>query len=451
MGFRFFVLNTYIAMALSSDQLRQYVQNLGFENLNELQHRMLNSKSKNRILLSQTGSGKTVGFLLPLIAEIQTNSRELQALIIAPTRELAVQIEQVFKSIKSGLKITTCYGGHSVQVERKSLEGKTHVVIGTPGRICDHIDRGRLDLKHAKSLVIDEYDKCLEFGFYDQLAFITNELVRLERATLVSATELAEIPDFFPVKEFETLHFLNAQTEPDFVKWRVTVSPDAKFDGLLHLLNSFQGEQAIVFCNFREATEKIVDFLNENEYPAVFYHGGMEQDDRERALLKFRNGSEHTLVCTDLGSRGLDIPEIKHVVHFQYPHSEEAFTHRNGRTARIQKQGNIYLMVNTGEPVPDYILIPKNEFKIKDINLPPKQSEWITIYFSGGKKNKINKVDLVGFLLQKSGLNKDEIGLISVLDFTSFVAVKRKKAKETLSNIQGEKIKGQKLKISIAR
>lgn len=438
-------------MSLSTEQLQQYLQNLGFDNLNELQHRMLNSKGKNRILLSQTGSGKTVGFLLPLLSDIQTDSTELQALIIAPTRELATQIEQVFKSIKSGLKITTCYGGHSVQVERKSLEGKTQVVIGTPGRICDHIDRGRLDLSRVKILVIDEYDKCLEFGFLDQLSFITRDLVRLEKTTLVSATELSEIPDFFPVQEFETIHFLNANNEPDFIKWRVTVSPDSKFDGLLNLLTHFQGEQTIVFCNFREATEKIVAYLDEHEYPAVFYHGGMEQDDRERSLLKFRNGSEHTLVCTDLGSRGLDIPEIKHVIHFQYPHSQEAFTHRNGRTARIQKQGNIYLMVNSGETVPDYIEIPETEYAISRSKLEPVYSEWITLYFSGGKKNKINKVDLVGFLLQKGGLKKEEIGLISVLDFSSFVAVNRIKVKEILRNIQGEKIKGQKLKISIAR
>jgi ATP-independent RNA helicase DbpA len=438
-------------MSISTEQLHQYLQNLGFDNLNELQHRMLNSKSKNRILLSQTGSGKTVGFLLPLLSDIQVESNELQALIIAPTRELATQIEHVFKSIKSGLKITTCYGGHSVQVERKSLEGKTQVVIGTPGRICDHIDRGRLDLSQVKTLVIDEYDKCLEFGFLDQLAFITNELIRLEKTTLVSATELAEIPDFFPVKDFESIHFLNRNNEPDFIKWKVTVRPDSKFDGLLHVLTSFQGEQTIVFCNFREATEKIVEYLDEQEYPAVFYHGGMEQDDRERSLLKFRNGSEHTLVCTDLGSRGLDIPEIKHVVHFQYPHSQEAFTHRNGRTARIQKQGNIYLMINSGELVPDYIEIPDTEYKINNVHLNPVQPEWITLYFSGGKKNKINKVDLVGFLLQKANLSKDEIGLISVLDFSSFVAVKRSKVKEILKNIQNEKIKGQKHKISIAR
>jgi ATP-independent RNA helicase DbpA len=147
----------------------------------------------------------------------------------------------------------------------------------------------------------------------------------------------------------------------------------------------------------------------------------------------------------------LDIPEIKHVVHFQYPHSEEAFTHRNGRTARIQKQGNIYLMVNTGEPVPDYVEVPAAEFTMPTDKIYPVDSEWITLYFSGGKKNKINKIDFVGFLSQKGGLSKDDMGLITVLDFTSYVAVKRSKVKLLLQAIQGEKVKGQKLKISIAR
>lgn len=440
-----------IKMPITTDELKKYLKNLGFQNLNELQHRMLTSKSKNHILLSQTGSGKTIGYLMPLIDSIQSESKDLQALIIAPTRELATQIEHVFKSVKCGLKIITCYGGHSIKIEEKSLNQQTQVVIGTPGRLCDHIDRGKLDLSKVRSLVIDEYDKCLEFGFFTQLAFITHELGRLEKTTLVSATELAEIPDFFPVKNFETIHFLTSQNEPNFVKWKVTVTPDSKFEGLLNLLTSFRGEQAIVFCNFREVTEKIVGYLDEHFYPAVFYHGGMEQDDRERSLLKFRNGSEHTLVCTDLGSRGLDIPEIKHVVHFQYPHSQEAFTHRNGRTARIQKQGNIYLLMNSGETVPDYIEIPEIEFKLMREKITPVYPEWITIYFSGGKKNKINKIDLVGFLFQKGKAKKEDIGLISVLDFSSFVAIKRKKSKEILKIIQGEKIKGQKIKIALAR
>jgi superfamily II DNA/RNA helicase len=438
-------------MPFPPDQLQEYLKNLGFESWNELQTTMLEKGDKNTILLSKTGSGKTVGFLLPLIKMVEHDNLDVQALIIAPTRELAVQIESVFRSMKTGLKITTCYGGHNIQVEQKSFAGKTQVVIGTPGRICDHIDRGTIDLAKVKTLVIDEYDKCLEFGFYDQLAFITDELIHLNQVSLVSATELNEIPSFFPVQDFETLNFLSASKEPEFVKWKIQVNSDSKFQTLFNLLCSFQGEQVIVFCNFREATEKIVEVLSENDYPAVYYHGGMEQDERERAILKFRNGSEHTLVCTDLGSRGLDIPEIKHVVHFQYPHSEQIFIHRNGRTARIQNKGNIYLMINSDEPIPDYVSVPEKVYSFPQKMTIPKKSEWVTLYFSGGKKNKINKIDLVGFLTQKGNLQKEEIGLITVLDFSSFVALKSNQVNRVLNEVKGQKIKGQKLKIDIAR
>jgi ATP-dependent RNA helicase DeaD len=438
-------------MTFSTEQLQDYLKNLDFESWNELQLNMLNIGDKNTILLSKTGSGKTVGFILPLIKMVEKDNLDVQAMIIAPIRELAVQIEGVFRSMKTGLKITTCYGGHNIQVEQKSFIGKTQVIIGTPGRICDHINRGTLDLKKVKTLVIDEYDKCLEFGFYDQLAFITDELVQLKQVSLVSATELNEIPSFFPVQEFETLNFLSASKDPEFVKWNVPVNSDNKFQTLLNLLCSFNGEQAIVFCNFREATEKIVEVLNENDYAAVYYHGGMEQDERERSLLKFRNGSEHTLVCTDLGSRGLDIPEIKHVIHFQYPQSEQIFIHRNGRTARIQNKGNIYLMINSDEPTPDYVSIPDKKYSLSQRTSAPSKPEWVTLYFSGGKKNKINKIDLVGFLTQKGGLHKDEIGLITVLDFSSFLAVKRNRISHVLNAVKGQKIKGQKLKIDIAR
>jgi ATP-independent RNA helicase DbpA len=177
----------------------------------------------------------------------------------------------------------------------------------------------------------------------------------------------------------------------------------------------------------------------------------MEQDERERALIKFRNGSFHTLICTDLGSRGLDIPEIQHVVHFQFPQSEEAFIHRNGRTARMKANGSSYLFLNPDERTPDYLNMPKEEFKLPKKVDAPIDSPWITLYFSGGKKDKINKIDLVGFLGQKGGLAKEEIGLITVQDFSSYVAVKRQNVRELLQRIRPEKIKGKKLKIDVSK
>jgi superfamily II DNA/RNA helicase len=440
-------------MRKEEDIIQYVLKNTGFKGLNKLQEEALKESQKNNdlVLLSQTGSGKTVAFLLPLLLQLDAKKTGVQALIIAPSRELAIQIETVFKSFKPNFKVLTCYGGHSMQVERNSLTDAPTLLIGTPGRICDHISRENIDLTHTGQLVIDEYDKCLEFGFEEQMRFIREQFRNLKKTTLVSATEMETFPDYLRLKSPHIINYLSSQESPDISFFRVPVRSSNKFDRLYDLLCSFQGELTIIFCNFREATESITTFLKESGFESIAYHGGMEQEDRERALIKFRNGSHHTLVCTDLGSRGLDIPEIQHVVHFQYPHSKEAFIHRNGRTARMKANGSAYLMINSDEETPEYLKIPHSVYKIPNHPIAPVESPWITIYFSGGKKNKINKIDLVGFLGQKGELKKEDIGLITVLDFSSFVALKRKNLHALLKKISNEKVKGKKLKISIAR
>jgi superfamily II DNA/RNA helicase len=426
------------------------LQNTGFSSLNELQIETLNNseKSNNLLLLSQTGSGKTLAFLLPILLNLKSNLPFIQAVIIAPSRELAMQIETVFKSLKTNHKVLTCYGGHSMQTEKKSLTEAPALLIGTPGRICDHISRNNLELNKAEYFVIDEYDKCLEFGFEEQMKMIRSEFNRLRQTILVSATELAEYPPYLRFEKPATINYLHKGAEPAIQFFKVKTNSSSKYSTLFKLLCSFNGEPAIVFCNYREATEEIVKDLANNNYEAVAYHGGMEQDQRERALIKFRNGSHHTLICTDLGSRGLDIPEIQHVVHFQYPQNKESYIHRNGRTARMKANGSAYLMLNSDEQNPDYLEIPDSEYKM--IPSDPVQSPWVTLYFSGGKKDKINKIDLVGFLGQKGGLAKEDIGLITVQDFSSFVAVKREGVSKMLSKVALEKVKGKKLKIAIA-
>lgn len=429
------------------------LKSAGFESLNELQRETIDAhnKHKNLLILSQTGSGKTLAFLLPTLCQLNPESNSIQALVLAPSRELAIQIENVFKSLKSNFKVLTCYGGHSMRTELNSLTEAPAVLIGTPGRICDHITRGQLDLSDVKQLVIDEYDKCLELGFEDQMKFIETELTGVKNTCLVSATELKEFPSYLAFNEPGIINHLDNFQAPDITYLKVSYTADSKFERLFDLLCTFNGELTIVFCNFREATETIVDYLNTMNYEAVAYHGGMEQEDRERALIKFRNGSFHTLVCTDLGSRGLDIPEIQHVVHFQYPQNQEAYIHRNGRTARMKANGSAYLMMNKSEETPDYLDLPETEFKPPFGKATPVKSPWVTLYFSAGKKDKINKIDLVGFLGQKGSLQKHEIGLITVQDRSSFVAVPRKKVKTLLETVRDQKVKGQKLRIAIAR
>lgn len=429
------------------------LKNIGFDELNELQQETLKHATlhDNLLILSQTGTGKTLAFLLPLLVHLSEKKKGIQAVIIAPSRELVLQLEEVFKSLKTGYKVTTSYGGHSMRVEQNSLSEAPALLIGTPGRICDHITRNTLDLSGVQEIIVDEYDKCLELGFEDQMKFIYSELTNLRRTRLVSATKLDEFPAFLSFEQPAVVDFLHQAKELELSYWKFPVTTDTKFERLFDLLCSFKGELAIVFCNFREATESVMDYLEERNYEATVYHGGMEQEDRERALLKFRNGSSHTLICTDLGSRGLDIPEIQHVVHFQYPHSKEAFIHRNGRTARMKANGSCYLLINREENIPDYVEIPSEEYSVSKKNSVPTQSEWVTLYFSGGKKNKINKVDFVGFLMQRGQLQKEEIGHIVVMDFSSYVSVKRKGVNALLQRIRSEKVKGKKLKIAISR
>jgi ATP-independent RNA helicase DbpA len=429
------------------------LHHLGFRALNELQKETLLSvaQNKNTLILSQTGSGKTVAFLLPLVERLDQDANGIQAVILAPSRELAMQIESVFKAMKTNFKVLTCYGGHSMRVEINSLSESPAVLIGTPGRICDHITRGNLDLSTVAHLIVDEYDKCLEFGFEDQMKFIHQDLTNLHYTTLVSATELEVFPSYLSFDHPAVINHLSQAEEPEITFWKFPITTRDKYDQVFELLCAFKGELTIVFCNFREATESLAEFLAENGYETQVYHGGMEQEERERALIKFRNGTCHTLVCTDLGSRGLDIPEIQHVVHFQYPNSKEAFIHRNGRTARMKANGSSYLLVNPAEELPPYITVTEETFHLPKEDTIPVLSPWITLYFSGGKKDKINKIDIVGFLGQKGGVDKSEIGLITVMDFSSFVAVKRKNVRAILQRISTEKIKGKKLKIAIAK
>ena len=440
-------------MNFDLQRISKILLSIGFTSLNTLQEETLNKSqvNDNLMILSQTGSGKTFAFLLPLFLRLDENSKSVQALILAPSRELAIQIENVFRAMKTNHKVLTCYGGHSIQVEIKSLQESPSVIIGTPGRICDHLSRNTLDLSLVSQLVVDEYDKSLEFGFEEQLKFIYQQLETLRYTTLVSATEHKAFPSYFVFRNPAQVNHLDKAKDLPITFYHFPVKTFNKLDRLFNLLCSFKGELTIVFCNFREATATVCDFLHQKGYESIIYHGGMEQDEREKALIKFKNKTHHTLICTDLGSRGLDITAIQHVVHFQFPQNEEAFIHRNGRTARMTANGSSYLLVNQEENKPEYINFQTVEYKIPNDLVAPIESPWTTLYFSGGKKDKINKIDLVGFLSQKGNLSKEDIGLIIVNDFSSYVAVKRINIQALLAKIRVEKVKGKKLKIDLAK
>jgi superfamily II DNA/RNA helicase len=435
--------------------IQKVLKNLKIVSLNEMQLVTIEAakKSNDILLLSPTGSGKTLGFLLPILNNLDVKKLNVQVLILVPSRELALQIEQVFKSMGTGFKINCCYGGHSTKTEKNNLAHAPAVLVGTPGRIAFHIRRNSFDTNAVNMLVLDEFDKSLEFGFQEDMSFIIQELKKLNKRILTSATKMKEIPSFTGVTNPIELNFLNnLPTQPKGLSLRlVRAEGKDKLDTLFALICKLGNNPSLIFCNHREAVERISSLLWDKGLAHGIFHGGMEQDDRERALIKFRNGSHKLLITTDLASRGLDIPEIENVIHYQLPHSEDIFIHRNGRTARMNAKGISYLLLSETEHVPPFIKeTPTLETVPKENTLPPN-SEWVTLYIASGKKDKINKVDIVGLLLQKGKLQKEELGLIEVLDYTSYAAVSSEKADVVIQLMKNEKIKNKKVKIEISK
>lgn len=428
--------------------------NLGIERLNEMQEAAQEAilENNNTLLLSPTGSGKTLAFLLPIFEILQPEILSVQCLIIVPSRELGLQIEQVWKKMGTGYKANVCYGGHSIDTEIKNLSNPPAVLIGTPGRLADHIERETFRTDKIQTLVLDEFDKSLQLGFHEEMSYIIARLPKLNKRVLVSATSDIEIPKYTRVVNPEILDFIPKNEEKTNLSMKMVVSKEKdKINTLFNLICSLKSQSAIVFCNHRDAAERISDTLNEKGIYATYYHGGMDQDERERALIQFRNGSVSYLITTDLAARGLDIPEMKHVIHYHLPSKEDEFTHRNGRTARMLASGTAYIIAHESEKKLDYIDYGMSVLNVENSNSLPKPPEFQTIYISGGKKNKLNKIDIVGFFSQKGKLEKGDLGLIEVKDFISFAAVKFGKVKDLLNNIRDEKMKGKKFKIEVAR
>ncbi|MDO7742797.1 MAG: DEAD/DEAH box helicase [Pedobacter sp.] len=426
--------------------------NLKIASLNEMQQAAVAAagKEKDVVLLAPTGSGKTLGFLLPVLSHLNAESKGVQTLILVPSRELALQIEQVFKQMGTGFKVNCCYGGHPVRTEKNNFEQPPAVLIGTPGRIAYHLRKENFDESAITTLVLDEFDKALEFGFQEDMAYIISNLKSLKQRILTSATAMDAIPDFTGVTKPINIDFLkDVKVVPDLKLKKVLTTAEDKLDTLFELICKIGEKTMLIFCNHRETVDRISDLLIDKDLAHDIFHGGMEQDERERALLKFRNGSIKILITTDLASRGLDIPEVGSIIHYQLPYTEDAFLHRNGRTARMNAKGSAYLMIADDEKYPFLKSDIETEKLTGKYDLP-KDSQWQTLYIAAGKKDKINKIDIVGLLLKKGGLQKDDVGLIEVKDQSSYVAVKRKMVNKVLSALNNEKIKNKKVKIEIA-
>ncbi|GAC1395877.1 MAG: DEAD/DEAH box helicase [Sediminibacterium sp.] len=426
---------------------------LKIDTLNEMQLAAVEACTEDRdlVLLSDTGTGKTLAFLLPVLQLLDAGNPATQALIVVPSRELALQIEKVFKTMGTGFKVTCCYGGHLRETEENNLKQAPALIIGTPGRLGDHLRRGNIQPHAIETLVLDEYDKSIESGFQEEMAFVIASLKNLKKRILTSATEAAEVPAFIGLKEPKLLDFLTGAPIADLAFQMVKSDDKDKLDTLFRLICFLGNRSTIVFCNHRDAVERTSNLLSEKGILNEFYHGAMEQQERDSALCKFRNGTVNVLVTTDLASRGLDIAHIRYIVHYHLPHTGDIFTHRNGRTARQEASGTAILIIGPEEKVPGYVTAPVTEISLPETAVIPEKPKWSTLFIAAGKKDKVNKVDIVGFLTQKAHLKKEDIGLIEVKDFFSFVALRKSQMSHTLQLIKQEKIKNKKVKIDIAK
>ncbi len=425
--------------------------NLGFSELNEIQKATLAAagESADIMLLAPTGSGKTVAYILGFLSRIKEDMG-VQVLILAPTRELVLQIEAVLKKMKLPWKVNAAYGGHPFSVEKKNFTHPPQILVGTPGRIQDHLQRESFDAAGIHHVVYDEFDKSLEFGFSDQMEYIRRKMLNLEGQTLVSATQKIDIPAYLRFFNPKTVDF--SQQKSGLLSLRQIIVPkDAKPEGLLQFINSLDEDQnVLVFVNHRDACDRIGEYMRISEMSYSVFHGGLEQSQRELELTKFRNGSSRVLLATDIAARGIDIPELDYVIHYQIPPQENTFTHRNGRTARMKATGTALIIRSELDRIPDY-LAEEPETLTYDTDCVVKPAKWVTLFVGKGKKDKMNKMDLVGFFLQFDFMQKDDIGLIEVKDYFAYVAVKRNKYQHLLKASKGKKIKRMQPKIEVAR
>ena len=431
------------------------ISRIGIDSLNAMQQDMLEASRRHDtiVLLSPTGSGKTLAYLLPVLERIDAAVQSLQAVVLVPSRELAMQTAAVAKAICPDSRPMACYGGRPAMDEHRMMRGlQPRIVVATPGRMIDHLAKGNIQTDDVKMLVVDEFDKSLELGFLPQMEEVMAALRHVRRRILLSATDCPQIPRFVSTTDFFRLSYLVDEEQiPDRITLHTVTSPDKdKLETLGKLLCTLGNTKSLVFVGFRQSVERVQAFLTDKGFFAGMYHGGMEQRDRERSLYRFINGSCNVLVSTDLASRGLDIPGVDNVVHYHLPLDEESYIHRNGRTARWDADGDAYMLLGPTEVLPDYVRDTAVGYGIPSDCPPPSEPKWVTLYIGKGKKDKIGKGDVAGFLSKVGGLERDQIGRIDILPGWSYAAVSRAGIRLLLSRIRGQKIKGIKTVFQIA-
>ena len=436
-------------MANSIKGQQDILTKLNIHVLNPMQEEAISviKTTTNTIILSPTGTGKTLAFLLPIIKILDPNCNEVQALIIVPSRELAIQIEQVVRTMGSGFKVNAVYGGRPMSKDKMEIKHVPSILIGTPGRIADHFGNERFSKKNIKILILDEFDKSLEDGFELEMREIINQLPHINKRVLTSATQSVKIPDFVRLDQPTTINYLREKIFSKLEVKSVLSSSKSKLPALLDLIGYLGNQNGIIFCNLRSSIDQVSSFLDRNELNHGCFSGGMEQKDRERSLIKFRNGTNLILIATDLASRGIDIPELKFIIHYELPRSEDEFVHRNGRTARVDSKGTAYVLKGESEDLPEYVKKASFVDISKKSNI--KSPFWETLFISGGRKDKISKGDIAGLFFKQGNITKDQLGTIELKQDCAFVAVPKIIADSLVEKLNNTRLKRKKVRITI--
>ena len=437
-------------MANTIKKQQDILAKLNIHALNSMQEEAISAiaSNTNTILLSPTGTGKTLAFLLPVIETLDPNSSEVQALILVPSRELAIQIEQVVRNMGSGFKVNAVYGGRPMSKDKIELKHIPAILIGTPGRIADHFANERFAKTHIKTLILDEFDKSLEVGFEYEMRGIINQLTTLNKRILTSATQGVEVPEFIKLDQAKTINYLKKKVASKLEVKTVIAAAKNKSETLVDLILHIGNQPGIVFCNLKDSVNKVSAFLAKNKISHSCFSGGMEQRDRERSLIKFRNGTSQILIATDLAARGIDIPELKFIIHYELPKASEEFTHRNGRTARVDAKGTAYVLKWEKENLPVFI----KKSKIEDISkrAPRKSQYWETLFISGGRKDKISKGDIAGLFFKQGNITKDQLGNIELKQDCAFVAVPLTIANDLIEKLNNTRLKKKKVRVTLS-
>jgi len=428
---------------------------LGIERLNDMQLKMMASASEPRdiILLSPTGSGKTLAFTLTVMKLLKPSTGRVQCVVIAPSRELVAQIAGVMREVAVGMRVIALYGGHKVEDEVNSLKVVPDVIVATPGRLLDHSVRRNIELLPVRILVLDEFDKSLELGFEVEMEKLAKRMKNVSHFILTSATSADVLPGFINLTDPVIFDFVggNEELKGRMRVHRVDTDSKDKLESLLSLLHNVNAGDSpgktIIFVNHRESAERVYGFLIRKCVDCVLYHGALDQRERETAVALFNSGSRPVLVATDLAARGLDIEKVRSVIHYHQPLTPEAFTHRNGRTARVDEDGDIYVLVGPEENVKEFVDF-NDKYEIDPSRRAKLRSGLITLHIGGGKKEKVSRGDILGFMIKECGVDSSSVGKINVYDHYSLVTVRESEVAGLLNAASCRKLKGEKRRIT---